>query len=229
MQGRLAANARIQRGFTLVELSISAGLLVLLLGSITSSFWVVSAAFDEEVSEADLVFRARSGMDQLVRIASNTVTSDAAYELLPAGGGPDRWGLRHRELLEVKNGIPDYEDFLVVHLIGPNTGAAPCEGVVVGLGPDLAAIHGAGAGPDGLLGTVDDDVTAEFVAGTPVVRLLIPSTFAPQSGEMLSITDTTSASGRLLTITLRTNLLRPDGTFLRTQDLVLTERVALRF
>ena len=48
-------------------------------------------------------------------------------------------------------------------------------------------------------------------------------------GSILSFTPVADSDGRLVTITLRTNLLLPDGRYLRTDDLVLEERVALKW
>ena len=83
------------------------------------------------------------------------------------------------------------------------------------------------AGPDGVLGTLDD-VTNPNGSASPRIELLVPSSFAPTSGEMLAIDSSTSASGRLLTITMRLNARGTDGSPLFPQDLVLSERVALR-
>jgi prepilin-type N-terminal cleavage/methylation domain-containing protein len=216
-------------GFTLIEIVIACALLAVVVGGVTSSFWTVQAAFDEERAEAELLFRSRAAMDRLSRLTSNAVTRDAAFALLPIAAGATPWGLRFREIDSVVAGNAVYDDLLVVHLIGPNAGGAPCAGVIVGRGPDLGAIWVAGRGADSTLGTADDDVGAELGAGTPAVEILIPQEFAPQIGQMLEFSTAGSPSGRLVTITLRTNFQRPDGTWLLAQDHVFTERVALRW
>ncbi len=221
--------ARRRAGFTIIEIVMVVALLGLLAGGVTSSFWTVQTAFGEERSDSELTLRSRSAMDRLAQLVGSAVTSDAAFSLLPLGGGGNEWGLRFRELEDVVAAAAVYDDVLVVHLIGPNQSIHPAAGVVIGRAPDLDAVWDTGAGADGLLGTTDDDATTGFVAGVPAVEVLLPAEFAPQVGPMLTIVDTASASGRLITITLRTNFLQRNGTFLRSADFVLEERIALRF
>lgn len=114
-----------------------------------------------------------------------------------------------------------------VYVGGQRTDAYPSRGIYIGFGTSLAQIHSNCAGPDGFLGTLDD-VTNPFGNASPRIELLVPSAFAPTSGDMLMIDTTTSASGRLLTVTLRLNARAANGSPLLSQDLVLSERVALR-
>jgi prepilin-type N-terminal cleavage/methylation domain-containing protein len=215
-------------GFTFIEIAIAMALLGLVVAGVTSSFWKVQTAFAEEVTDAEMTFRARGAMDRIVRVTGNAVTSDDAFALLPFSGPPE-WGLRFRELISVVNGVPIYDDVAVVHIIGPNGGVSPSDGLLIGHGPNLDAIFNAAAGVDGVLGTEDDDVTVEFAPGVPAVELLIPAEFAPEVGSMLTVSDTATTSGRLITITLRTNFLQPNGTYVRSTDFVLEERIALRW
>jgi len=216
-------------GFTLIEIVIGCAILALVVGGVTSSFWTVQAAFDEERTEAELLFRSRAAMDRIHRITANSVTTDAAFSLLPVAAGGASWGLRFRQIEDVIAGVAVYDDVGIVHIIGPNAGGVPCDGVIIGHGPDLNAIWTAGRGADGILGTLDDDVGTEIGAGTPAVELLIPAQYAPQNGPMLEFSTAGSASGRLVTITLRTNFQRPDGSWLLTDDHELIERIALRW
>lgn len=216
-------------GFTLIEIVIGCALLALVVGGVTSSFWTVQAAFDEERTEAELLFRSRAGMDRIHRMVSNAVSTDAAFSLLPVAAGGTAWGIRFRQIESVIAGVANYDDVRVVHIVGPNSGGVPCDGVIIGQGPDLNSIWVAGRGADATLGTMDDDVGAEIGAGTPAVELLIPAEYAPQNGPMLAFSTAGSASGRLITITLRTNFQRPDGSWLLTDDHELIERIALRW
>lgn len=218
-----------QRGFTLIEVVISTALLAILAGALTTSFWTIQEAIGEEQSEADLLFRSRTAMDRIVRLASQAVTSDTAYTLLDPTTGSDQWAMRYRDLLNVTSGVANYDDVLVVHLLGPDGGVTPCSGIVVGRGPTLNAVYNAGSGADGWLGTLDDDVSASFDGVTPAVELLLPSDYAPQNGRMLTFVPDPASGGRIITVTLRSNFLQNDGTYVRTTDLVLTERVALRW
>ena len=96
-------------------------------------------------------------------------------------------------------------------------------------GPDLASVEFWSAGQDGKLGTRDDDTSIEFRSGTPAVETLLTDSFAPANGEMLQFATLPGSNGRMLIITLRANVQRPDGTYLLSSDLVLRERVALRW
>jgi len=216
-------------GFTLIEIAIGCALLALVVGGVTSSFWTVQAAFDEERTEAELLFRSRAGMDRIQRLTTNAVSTDAAFTVLPIAAGGSAWGLRFRQIDSVIAGVAIYDDVRIIHIVGPNTGGVPCDGVIVGHGPDLNSIWVAGRGADGVLGTLDDDVGTEIGAGTPAVELLIPDQYAPQTGPMLELSTTASTSGRLITVTLRTNFRKPDGSWLLTQDHELVERIALRW
>ncbi len=217
------------RGFTLIEVVVAVGLLGLIAGGITTSFYTIQSAVDDEFTEADLLFRSRSAIDRLTRLCSTAVTTDARFALRDPTTGTDPWCLEFRELNSVTAGVANYDDKLVYHLFGPDGGATPCSGIVIGRGPDMTSIYDAAQGADGWLGTEDDNVTAAFVAGNPAVELLLPSVYAPQTGRMLTFVVDPASAGRMITITLRCNFRRTDGTYLRAADLVLSERVSLRW
>lgn len=92
----------------------------------------------------------------------------------------------------------------------------------------MTAVHSIGAGADGYLGTRDDDATTPATGGIPAVELLIPDTFAPETGDMLRIDVSPAPVGRLLAFTIRLNARGADGKFLLPNDFVLSGRVALR-
>ena len=217
-----------QRGFTLLEVVVSTALLTILLGSVAQAVLSIQDQFDEELLEAQLQHTSRTAMDRLVRTASRALTNDATLEYLGAAGG-DAWGFRFRDFAGADAaGEPVYDDDLQVFLLGDNDNLAPCAGVVLGRAPSLADVVANGCGADGVLAT-DDDTNVAVIAGTPASQILVHSRFAPRDGSILSFTPVADSDGRLVTITLRTNLLLPDGRYLRTDDLVLEERVALKW
>jgi hypothetical protein len=234
-------------GMSIVEVSFGATLLAFIVGGVTSSFWTVQAAFDEQVVEADLELKSRAAMDRLVRLASTALTTDVEFSLPEKKQKPGRAkvvnnnkkvveedvtvnsspSLEFREILGLANGEPVYDDELKYLLLGPES-VTPVQGVIIGRGPDPDSVTQAASGSDGILGTHDDEF-AEFVAGTPAVEVLLPGDFTPRDGEMLEFTTVDGTDERLVTITLRVNLQRPDGSWLLESDLVLQERVALRW
>ena len=234
-------------GFSIVEISIGVMLLTFIVGGVTSSFWTVQSAFDEQVAESELQLKSRTAMDRLVGLASTALTTDVEFtlpekkqkqgmatkvngnkklveELAVVNASPT---LEFREILGIDNGEPVYDDVLKYILLGPESDT-PVAGVVIGRGPDAGAVSEAASGKDGVLGTRDDDF-AEFVAGTPAVEVLLPENYTPRSGEMLEFSTVDGTDERLVTITLRVNVQRPDGSWLLENDLVLQERVALRW
>ena len=217
-------------GFTLLEVVFSMVLLTTLLGGIAAAFVSIQTTFDIGVSEAQLQLRSRGAIDRLSHLASRALTSDTTFALLPATSGANARGLTYRNFLAADAaGEPIYDDSLRVYLVGDADGQTPADGVVIARGPSLDAVWLACCGADGSLGTADDDHSVEFVAGTPAVELLVPEWLAPATGRMLEIAKEAGSDGRLLRITLRTNFLQADGTYLRATDLVLEERVALKW
>ncbi|MCA8962831.1 MAG: hypothetical protein KDC38_20045, partial [Planctomycetes bacterium] len=81
-------------------------------------------------------------------------------------------------------------------------------------------------GPDGQLGTIDDNTHHSMGSSVPAVQLLAPSDFAPSTGDMLRFD--LDLTRRTILITLRLNDQLADGTFALAQDLVLQEKVTLR-
>lgn len=242
-----AGSPRSEAGFSIVEISIGVTLLAFIVGGVTSSFWTVQSAFGEQVAESELQLQARTAMDRLVGLSSTALTTDVEFALPEkrqrAGKAMQVNGnkklveedatvnsspsLEFREILGLDGGNPVYDDDLKFFLLGPAS-STPVAGVIIGRGPDAGAVSDAAAGTDGVLGT-RDDTFAEFVAGTPAVEVLLSEDFTPRTGEMLEFTTVDGTDERLITITLRVNLQRPDGSWLLESDLVLQERVALRW
>ncbi len=218
-----------ESGMTLVEIMITAGtLMVLMLATVTALIGSQNA-FVQSQTMSLLQLRSQIAMDRIVALASQAVTGDAEFSTLKPNTGVDSHALRFRLIDSINpvSGIPVYDDALKVYIHGPDSGTNPCAGLIVGRGPSLPDIYTIGAGADGLLGTVDDS-TAAISAGIPAVELLIPNTFAPQTGDMLQIDVTPAPTGRHLTFTLRLNAREADGDFVLANDLVVTTSVALR-
>lgn len=244
------------RGYSLIEVVIVLSIFTLVIGGVTSSFWTVQASFDEQVVEADLQRTVRSAMDRITHLTKGALTSDTAYgpldttvttasaKLMTAvksTTGTESYELieqdttavvahsmRFRDVLDIVNGNPVYDDVGQYFFLAPG-GPVPCDGVVLGRGPDAGSVAQYAAGPDGRLGTTDDDTAVEFVNGIPAVEMLLPAEYAPRSGTPLTFTIDPQSEGRLIMVTMRVNARRPDGSFLHEQDLVLRERVALRW
>jgi type II secretory pathway pseudopilin PulG len=228
MAGSLKNRER-EAGLTLIELVITMAVWsVFLIGTVTALAGAQRVFVDsQELSELHL--RAQRALDRIASLASQAVTTDAQYTPLKTTSGIGSHCLRFRILDSVDGaGQPTYDDNLQVFIYGPDSGTEPSSGLIVGRGPDLATIHATGSGADGLLGTVDDDTTTVLSGTIPAVELLLPDTYAPQTGTMLTIDISPPPNGRLITFTLRLNKQRADGSYLIPNDLVLTERIALR-
>jgi prepilin-type N-terminal cleavage/methylation domain-containing protein len=218
------------RGLTLLEVSVTAAILGLLVTGVFSGMLNSQRAFLEDQTVSDLSIRAQNTMDRIVRLAGQALTTDDQFSPLKPNTGVQSHCLRFRVLQTVDplTGDPVYDDAARVFLYGPDEGANPSSGVIVGRGPDLNQIHATGAGPDAVLGTVDDDTTTILAGGVSAVEVLLSDTFSPRLGDMFTINVAPAPIGRLLTVTLRVNVRRSDGTFLLANDLVISERVALR-
>lgn len=216
-------------GFTLVEVMATLGVLGLLMTGIVSAVLGIQRSFVQNQVVSDLNLRAQRAMDRVAAMVSQAITADVEYGPLRPTTGVNSHLLRFRliQSVDTTTGLAVYEDTLKVYVYGPDTGTEPCQGLVIGRGPDLATIHSSCSGPDGLLGTSDDD-TSVTMSGTPMVTLLLTDRYAPETGDMFTINVDTSSSMRLVTLTLRLNARGSDGGFLLPADLVLTERVALR-
>jgi hypothetical protein len=236
-------------GFTMVEVMFSAGVLMFVVGGVTSSFWTVGSAFGEQVAETELQLKTRSAMDRLVRLTGSVLTTDETFALVDS---VTRTGtvtdfdanydlitrtatletapmLTFRETIAVDNkGKPVFDDERTYFLISQDS-ETPTNGIVIGRGPDADSVSLAAAGKDGILGTKDDKINVKYADGTPALEIVLAGDFAPQTGSMLEFTTESGSDHRMITITLRANVQRRDGTFLRDTDLVLQERVALRW
>ncbi len=219
--------SRRQRGFSILEAALTLTMIVIFLSSILSTTVGLQNAFLQSQSVSDLNLRAQRALDRIVTLASQATTDDAQFgPLYPTGAPDDFYCLRFRLVTSIDpvTGEPVYDDNLVVYVLGDeDTGLTPCAGLIVGRGPDMATIYQNGRGSDNLLGTVDDEVNT-LTNGVPVVELLVPPTFAPQTGDLFNV----SVDGRLVTFTLRMNARDGRGNFILPNDLVLSERLALR-
>ena len=218
-------------GLTLLDVTTTTAILSVLVAGILTGLLNSEKAFLEDQTAAQLTLRTQRAMDRIVRTAGQALTTDAQFSPLKPATGVDSHALQFRLLQSVDpiTGEPLYDSSGQVFIYGPDAGATPCAGLIIGRGPDLSSIHSTAAGGDGLLGTTDDDATVILSGASPAVELLIPSRFAPRAGTMLEIDVTPPPVGRLLTITLRVNAPAPDGNgFVFENDLVLVERVALR-
>lgn len=226
---RGSVQSRGESGMTLVELVILIGaLLVLTLATMTALIGSQNAMVQNQTVSL-LQLRSQIAMDRIVALTSQAITGDAEFSPLRPNTGVDCHALRFRliDFIDGVSGAPVYNDALKVYVYGPDGGTNPCAGLIIGRGPTLTDIYTIGAGADGLLGTVDDG-TAAISDNIPAVELLIPSTFAPRTGDMFQIDVTPAPTGRLLSFTLRLNAREADGDFVLANDLVLTTNVALR-
>lgn len=224
---RTSRKSRRDSGLTLLELALTTGMVGVFLSGVFSATFGVQKAFLQGEELSELALRARNAMERVVAVSGQAVTGDALYSALRPSTGVDSHCLRFRliQSIDTATGQPIYDDNLRVYIYGPDSGTNPCQGLIIGRGTDLAAIHSAAAGPDGFLGTRDDN-TAAVSSGIPAVELLIPADHAPRTGDMFTVNS--SPTGRLLTFTLRLNARGADGNLILPNDLVLTERVALR-
>ena len=212
-------------GFTLIEAAFTLAILSLLIVGVMSTVIGIQGSFVEGQVVSDLSLRAQNALDRLVALTSQAVTIDAEYSPLKPTTGVDSHCLRFRlvESIDAAAGTTNFSNDRV-YIYGPDSGSNPSAGLVLGRGLTLSEVHANGSGSDGLLGTVDDSVYAATTDGNPVVEILIPNRYAPSNGEMFQI----DVNGRLIEFTIRVNARDLDGDFVFAQDLVLTERVALR-
>lgn len=214
-------------GFTLVEMTVVIALLFIMLGGLMAAINNIQGAFAENQTIANLTLRAENALNRVVAMASQAVTVDAEFTPIKPDTGVDSHGLQFRLIDSFNNGTPVYDDAAVVFILGPDAGAHPCAGLIIGRGATLDDVYNTARGADNTLGTTDDDTS--FLIGTdPVLEMLLPSTFAPANGDMFQIDVDPTAGSRLLTVTIRVNVRGSDGQFVLNNDLVLTERIALR-
>ncbi len=218
------------RGLTLLESVISLSVLGVFTATAVTALISTQRAMAQSQMTSVLALRAQKALERIVDLASQAVTSDLAYTPLKPATGVDSHALRFRlvQSVDVVTGEPVFDDVGRVYVYGSDSGSNPSSGILIGRGPTLDSIHAAAAGSDGLLGTTDDDTRVVLSSGVPAVELLVPSDFAPRVGAMLSIDVTPPPTGRLIELTIRLNARGVDGVFLLEDDIVLTERVALR-
>jgi prepilin-type N-terminal cleavage/methylation domain-containing protein len=218
-------------GFSLVEVVTAMSILAMVLGSIFFATTGMQNLFIESQNLSQLSLRAQNAMDRVVEMASQAVTGDAMFSPLRPSTGVDSHCLRFRlmQSIDAATGNPIYDDISRVYVYGPDAGGPePCSGLIIGRGSTLGEIYANAKGPDGTLGTSDDNTSVSTATGIPFDELLIPSSLAPSTGQMFTVNVSPAPIGRLVTFTLRINMLATNGNFVLPNDLVLTERVALR-
>jgi hypothetical protein len=210
-------------------LTFTLALVTVVLGSIVGATLGLQQTFLQGETVSRINLRGQLAMNRIVEVATQAVTSDAAFAPLRPTTGVGSHCLRFRlfDSFDLA-GDPIYDNDAIVYIYGPDGGAYPAAGLIIGRGPGLLEIHGVGAGGDGLLGTTDDIASASLAGGLPAVELLIPAEFAPRTGEMFTVDVLPPPVGPLLRFTLRLNAVGRDGNFVLNDDLVLSERVALR-
>ena len=224
MKGRTQREA----GMSLLELSIAVAILSVVAGAAVTALNAAQMTFVQNEIISQVRWRAQRAMERIVQLTTKAVSSDPEYTPFESASGVDSHGLQFR-LIEGTDvtGQPVYDD-VRVFIFGPDDDPWRNRGIVVGRGPDMGTVHSSAAGPDAVLGTSDDDLRAMVTAEQPYLEILVPETFTPAAGEMLSLTVDPAPFGRLITVTLRLNARSAAGTFLLPQDLVLSERIALR-
>jgi hypothetical protein len=207
----------------LVETAITLALLAIFIFGILATVTGLQSTFVDNEVIGELHRRAQRALERIVQLSSQALTDDEQFAALKPTTGVDSHCLRFSLVTSVDTvtAEPIYSSN-IVYIYGPDDGDYPCSGIIVGRGPGLDTVYTA-CGDDGRLGTSDDN-TSTLVNGDPLVELLVPSEFAPSSGEMLQI----DVAERMVTFTLRLNAHGTNGAFVLPNDLVLTERVALR-
>ncbi|MCO5167201.1 MAG: hypothetical protein M9894_12685 [Planctomycetes bacterium] len=221
-----------RRGVTLTEAVVSIGVLAVLAGGML--------AFEVGAQQTYSVQQLRANLHQHVRSALRRMALDTAAALtLPEGElstlwpatGTDARGLQFREVTGGDGSGPTFGPTIV--FVGPHAATLPAGAPASGIVRlresnlhfptfDLTTVTGR-AGPDGVFGTVDDDTSGVAADGQRVVEVLVPAACAPVTGPMLRV----DLDGRVVTFTIRANFRLGDGSYLLTNDLVMTERAAL--
>ena len=214
-------------GLTVLEIALTLALLTILTGGILTTISMTQRAFAESEVVSELTLRARNALDRVSLIANQAVTSDTALTPLNPTTGVNSRGFRFRRILsfDPATGSPIFDDAWRVFVYGPTSSTFPSNGLVLIYGPDLATMSSVAAGSDGIFGTTDDLLN---VGSVDLIEILIPATYTPQTGSMVTFDFSPAPVGRLITMTLRLNARGVDGNFLLPQDLVITERIALK-
>jgi hypothetical protein len=204
--------------------------LSVVLGSIVMATVGTQDVFLENQVISQLNIYAQTALDRIVELSSQALTTDSQFSPLKPTTGVGSHCLRFRlvQSIDTTTGDVIYDDNAQVYLLGPDSGTHPCKGLVVGRGATLDVVYSTGKGPDNFLGTVDDDTVTALVSDIPAVELLVPETYSPRTGTMFTVDVSPAPVGRVLTLTLRLNARGKDGNYVLPNDLVLSERVALR-
>jgi hypothetical protein len=219
-----------ESGLTLVELVVTFGILSVVVGGIAMAMTGTQRVFLENQVVSRLHMRARQGMDRIVSMSSQAMTTDSRFTPQKPNTGVNSHCLQFRlmQSIDAVTGDAVYNDLDRLFVYGPHGGGTPNRGIIIGRGSTLDQIYQSGSGPDGFLGTTDDNTTVAITPGFPAVELLIPDTFAPSTGDMFRVNVTPAPIGRLLTFTFRLNARGQDGNFILPNDFTLVQRVALR-
>ena len=222
-------STRTPDGFTLVEVVVGIGILSIMLLAVVALVGS-QRAFVEDQVVSRLRLTAQHALERVVATTSQAVTADGDLTPLVPITGVDSRGFRFRliESIDPGTGLATYDDTLKVYIYGSVSGANPCRGLVIGRGPSLAQVHSAGCGADKVLGTEDDDTRASFGDQIPAVELLVPETFTPRTAPLFAVDVDPASGGRFVTFTLRLNARSPNNDWVLENDLVVTERVALK-
>ena len=211
-------------GYTMVELAFATLLLGVLAAGMMQAVFGLHTAFADHQVVAQLSARAERAMDRVATLAGQAITSDDELAVINPSGGSFH-GLRFRRVASFLDGDVTYDDAMKIFILGPDDGAQPCAGLIVGRDSSLATLFSAAAGADNLLGTNDDEVISE--GDVRNIEFLLPETMQPQTGSMFTVTPD-AVSPRLFMLTLRVNSRNADGSFALVQDLVVQRRIALR-
>ena len=216
------ARARCQ-GLTIIELTITATVLSVVLTAALTSMSTLQTSFTFDQRIARVTLEAESTMDRIRELLESALTTDSEFTPMEPNTGVDSRILQFRLFDGFSGTSANYETDWVF-LVAPNTGATPSNGICVGRGWTMTDVHATGAGTDQILGTNDDVTSLPNGATVPTIELLATDVFAPSTGNMLSF----NVNGRLVTVTLRMNMQNEDGSFVLNNDVVISERVALR-
>ena len=215
------------RGITALEVMVVITLVTVLAVSTSAGVFGLLRAFNEEQIVSVLFLEAERAMDRITSVAAQGVSTDPDFGFFVPTGTSGFSVMRFRLISSLSGGVAVYDDELPIYIMGRKGAPYPCEGVIIGRGPDLATIHGLAAGPDGILGTRDDNLAASHARGVPAAELLVPAKFAPRAGAPL-LFEPDPADPLLLRVTLRLNAKENGQHFILPNDIVLTRRIALK-
>ena len=215
-------------GLTLVEISLASSMILTVVGVSSQALLETQRGVLAGQELAELQLRARNALDRLVELTAQAISTDPVYGTIAPATGANARGLEFRLADSVSGGTVTWNDAQRVIIYGPTTSIPENRALLVGRAASVAEMRSVASGGDGVLGTTDDDYDVSIAGGIPILELLIPEEFAPQTGSMLTVDLDPAPTGTTVRFTLRLNARDRNGTPLLDTDLVLTERVALR-